>query len=464
VIGLSYWWMMLKFYDRKAELAAMEKAYSTESSEMVIVSGRRRIGKSRLVDEFLKVKDCAKILVVPKEEKLVASDFATALSNGYAPTFNTVESALEYFFNISKKKILYIDEFPNLIEVDTSIPHVFQRVWEKYKDQTAKMLIFSGSYVSMMNKIFTQQKAPLFNRASYNMVLQPFSLDVVWEIQTDLGIGAIDKIKNYCILGGIPYYYELLEKRTNRDDVVYDFFFDVAAPLKEEGQNVLRQEFGAAYKKYFSIIEAIGAGVVSGSEIANRLGVAQTTLSKYIVALQRDFQLVERSVPFGQNLQRSKKGVYSIKDNTIAFWFTNVYGKIEPPNNDTLNEFISRRFEVFCKTFLTQYLKNMGETVVRIGRWWGSVEVSSGKFENREIDVIVETQTNLYVGECKWTNKKTSRAELYRLEESYKALKTNKPVKKVLFTKTGFDFSDNRADVILFDPARIEAEIAKFSQ
>ncbi|MCL2135720.1 MAG: ATP-binding protein [Candidatus Bathyarchaeota archaeon] len=132
----------MKFYDRKAELAAMEKAYSTENSEMIIISGRRRIGKSRLIDEFLKDKDCAKILVVPKEEKLVASDFATALSNGYTPSFNTVESALEYFFNVSKKKILYIDEFPNLIEVNTAIP-TFSNVFGKNtKTQPPKCSFF----------------------------------------------------------------------------------------------------------------------------------------------------------------------------------------------------------------------------------------------------------------------------------------------------------------------------------
>ena len=104
----------MKFYDRKTELAALETAYSTKSSEMIVISGRRRIGKSRLVDEFLKGKDYAKVLVVPKEEKLVANDFATALSNGYTPTFNTVESALEYFFNISKKKFYTLTNFPTL--------------------------------------------------------------------------------------------------------------------------------------------------------------------------------------------------------------------------------------------------------------------------------------------------------------------------------------------------------------
>ena len=129
----------LWFYDRGAELAALEKACSTTGSEMIVVSGRRRIGKSRLIDEFLKNKDHTKILIVPKEQKLVASDFAEALSNGYKPSFSTVEDALEYFFNNFKKRILYIDEFSNLIDVDTSIPYVFQRVWEKYKDKTSKI-------------------------------------------------------------------------------------------------------------------------------------------------------------------------------------------------------------------------------------------------------------------------------------------------------------------------------------
>jgi AAA+ ATPase superfamily predicted ATPase len=282
---------------------------------------------------------------------------------------------------------------------------------------------------------------------------------IVWEIQEDLGVKATEKVSNYCILGGVPYYYELLTKRRS-EDAVNNLFFDVAAPLKEEGQNILRQEFGAAYKKYFSIIEAIGAGIVSGSEIANRLGVSQTTLSKYVMSLQRDFQLVERTVPLGQNPQRSKKGVYSIKDNTIAFWFHNVYGKLAPPNEEELNEFISRRFEMFCKDFLAEYLKGKGESVVRTGRWWGQTEVRPGKFEKREIDIIVETKNSSFVGECKWTNKKIRFTELEHLEESSKALKTKKPIKKVLFSKKGFEFKE-ASDIMLFDPERIEIEINK---
>jgi AAA+ ATPase superfamily predicted ATPase len=103
---------------------------------------------------------------------------------------------------------------------------------------------------------------------------------------------------------------------------------------------------------------------------------------------------------------KKQKRVYSIKDNTIAFWFTNGYGKLEPPKEETLNEFVSKRFERFYQIFLAQYLKKTGETVTKTGRWWGQVEVNPDKFKTREIDVISETQTNLYIGECKWTNKK----------------------------------------------------------
>ena len=449
----------MKFYNRKAELAALENACSGKGAEMIVVSGRRRIGKSRLIDEFLKNKDFAKVLIVPKEEKQVAGDFAAVLADGYKPSFSNVEQALEYFFNIFKKPILYVDEFPNLVDVNASLPYVFQRVWEKYKDNTLKILIFSGSYVSMMDKIFTRQKAPLFNRAGYQMVLAPLSFKVVWEMQEDLGFKATEKVTNYCILGGVPYHYELLAKRGS-EEAVNNLFFNVAAPLKEEGQNVLRQEFGGAYKKYFSILEAIGAGIVSGSEIANRLGVSQTTLSKYVMSLQRDFQLVERLVPFDQNPQSSKKGVYSIKDNTIAFWFNNVYGKQAPPSEEELNEFVSRRFEIFCKDFLADYLKGKGESVVKTGRWWGQTQVKPKEFEEREIDVIVETKNSIFVGECKWTNKKIRFIEIEHLEESLKALKTKKSIKKVFFSKKGFEFKE-ATDTLLFDPERLETEINK---
>jgi AAA+ ATPase superfamily predicted ATPase len=321
------------------------------------------------------------------------------------------------------------------LEVNDSIPYELQRFWEIYKDKTNKVLILSESYVSMMDKIFPRQKAPLFNRASFKIILEPLGLKVVWSMQDELGItDPVTKITNYCIFGVVPYYYVL---KYRPEPHVKKLFFDVGQ-LREEGQYILRQEFGAKYKKYFSILEAIGAGVVSAGEIANKMGIAQTTLSKYIQSLQNDFKLVERKVSFDQNPYRSKKGVYAIKDNLLAFWFSHVYGKTQLPSKDDLNRFVSKRFELLCTDFMLSWLAKKNEKIIKSGQWWCNVEVKKGKFEQREIDLIIETDKSLYIGECKWSENKLGEKELEHPKTSAKALKTKKPLKWVLFNKKGF--------------------------
>ena len=442
----------MKFYNREKELEVLNKAISNPNSAMIIISGRRRVGKSRLVEEFLKKNKGLKIFIVPKEEKQVAADFSAILADDFRPTFNTVKEALQYFFTKSNERILYIDEFPNFLEVNPSIPYEIQRLWDHYKDKTDKILIFSGSYTSMMDKIFTAHKAPLFNRALFNILLEPLNYRTVWEMQDELGIkNPIAKITNYCIFGGIPYYYVLLENYKHFSNVE-SLFFDVG-PLREEGQNILRQEFGGGYKKYFSILEAIGASLVSSSEIANKMGITQTTLSKYLKRLQHDFKLIKREVPFGQNLRKSKKGMYYISDNLLSFWFTLVYDKIQPPTKAELNEFISRRFEFLCREFLINTISK-NERILRYGRWWGSVEIEDGKFEQREIDLILETDNAIYIAECKWSDNKIGEKELRHLKESAKWLKSKKPIKWVLFNKSGFTIKKEK-DVLLFDAKEI---------
>jgi len=452
----------MRFYNRETELKTLGKACAGDYSEMVVITGRRRIGKSRLVNEFLKGTDAIKVLVVPKEEKQLAADFSESMTDkkGFRPSFNNIKEALDYFLLKSETRILFIDEFPNLLEVNPSLPHEFQRAWEQYRDSSKKVLIFSGSYVGMMDKIFTKRKAPLFGRAGHTILLQPLPLDIVWEMQRDLGIlDPVEQIRNFCVLGGVPFYYELLERR-GKGNVISSLFFDVDAPLREEGLNILRQEFGAAYKKYFSIIEAIGAGLVSQSEIADRLGTKQTTLSKYMASLQRDFRLVDRTVPYGQNPLRSKKGIYSIRDNLTAFWFSKVYGKSRPPTEKEVNDFVSRRFENLCRDMLTARVRH--EDVVASGRWWGRLAPGPGRdrSEEREIDVVVETGKNLYLGECKWTNEKVGERELGHLKASAQALGTRKPIIWVLFSKAGFSLT-RRDDLLLFDPTGMDKEIRK---
>ncbi len=446
----------MKFYNRKKELGVLQDAIRQKGSAMVVISGRRRVGKSRLVDEFMKKNGGLKAFIVPKEEKQVAEDFSEVFADEIKPHFGTVTEAMEYFFAKSKERVLHIDEFPNLLEVNPAIPYELARLWEKYGEKTDKVLILSGSYAGMMERIFTRQKAPLFNRASFRMILEPLGMETVWEIQGDLGIrDAVKKIENYCIFGGVPYYYAVLEK-TGAKKEAKEMFFGVGQ-LRDEGQDVLRQEFGASYKKYFSVLEAIGAGVVSSGEIANRMGIKQTTLSKYLQSLQGDFKLVERKVPFGQNPRRSKKGIYAVKDNLLSFWFSMAYGRAEPPPEKELMDFIGKRFEPLCMEFFKSWLSRRGENILKSGQWWGGVKLRSGKYEAREIDLVVETEKTVYIGECKWRNGKKGKAELAHLMESAGGIKTKKPVGWVLFSKSGFCIEEKEG-LLLFGPERMVRE------
>lgn len=449
----------MKFYNREKELDALEKAYLRTGADLIVVSGRRRIGKSRLIDEFTKEKTAINVLIVPKEEKQVAKDIEDEirLKLGYSPPFSSFRDAVEYLFE-HKAELICFDEFPNTIVVNEAIPYELQRLWDKSKEKKNLLLIISGSYVGLMNRLFTAKKAPLFNRATNTINLQPLPLKTIAQILNDLGVSVpSEQLSFYCVFGGVPYYYMLLEKLEDHSfkNSINSLFFDVGAQLKDEGENILRQEFGNAYAKYYAILEAIQAGHVSMNEISQEVGIRSTTLAKYMKALQHDFRIVERVVPFGENPLRSKKGLYFIQDNMLAFWFSRVYGKRSSPTQDDLNFSISRRFEILCREFLANYLDKNGERVKRTGKWWGNVEVEKGKFEQREIDVVVETEKTLYFGECKWTDRKVGITELNRLQESSKPFAgTKKAIKFVLFAKNGFAFSE-RDNILLFDSEKI---------
>jgi hypothetical protein len=448
----------MKFYDREKELQILEKAFSRSGADLVVVSGRRRIGKSRLIDEFAKGKKAISVLIVPKKERQVAKDVEdeVRLKMGYSPSFNSLKDALEYLFE-QNADLVCLDEFSNVLVVNEAIPYELQRLWDKYKDSRDVMFVVSGSYAGMMNRLFATKKAPLFNRATNSLDLQQLSFSTVVHILTDLGVlSPIEQVSFYCVFGGVPFYYVLLEKLQSRsfEDVVNSLFFDVGAQLKEEGENILRQEFGNAYARYYAVLEAISAGYVSMNEISQKVGVRSTTLAKYLKALQHDFKIVERIVPFGEKPARSKKGLYFIQDNTLAFWFSEVYGKPSVPSKQELSAFIGKRFEILCRQCLARYLAVNGERTLWVGKWWGPVKVRE-KSEQREIDVVVETDKAIYFGECKWTDQKLGDREQNWLKESSKAVaKAKKPVKFVLFSKKGFQISHDE-DVLLFDAEQL---------
>lgn len=205
----------MRFYDREKELEVLESAYLRKGADLVVVSGRRRIGKSRLIEEFMRNKKAVSLLIVPKEERQVAKDLEEEIRSkfGYSPAFNSFKEALEYIFEQDIDLVCF-DEFSNVLSVNRAIPFEMQRLWDKYREKKDVLLVVSGSYVGMMNKLFAAKKAPLFNRATDTLNLGHLSFGTVVDVLSGLGVSKPkEQIAHYCIFGGVPYYYMLLEKK-----------------------------------------------------------------------------------------------------------------------------------------------------------------------------------------------------------------------------------------------------------
>jgi len=166
-------------------------------------------------------------------------------------------------------------------------------------------------------------------------------------------------------------------------------------------------------------------------------------------------------VPYGQSPGRSKKGLYKLEDNTLAFWFSLVYGKQTAPDQQAVDFFISKRFETLCRLVLTRVIKKKGETLLYIGSWWGFVRAGE-KAEQREIDVIAETDECLYIGSVKWTNKKITQTDLEWLQSSSLELakRTKKKIFYALFSREGFTV-ETQENVLLFDCKKINDILVK---
>lgn len=314
----------MKFYNRKEEMDALGKALILSKSKLVLVTvtGRRRIGKTRLVREFLSSKRLRYLdfFFSVKSERLLLDDFSREieLKLGYSPKFENFQDFLRYIERINVDAIFF-DEFQNVLKINPSMASDLQAFIDRNSDLPL-LLIISGSYLGMMKRLFAQRKAPLYGRSTLFMELSPLRPSAVFQMLSDLGVGdPQEKIVFYGLFGGVPKYYELLELFGPKppleliaDAVRYSSF------ITSEGEGLLLDEFGKAYKTYYSILKAISIGRNRLVEIANAVGMKPGSISKYLDALENYYGLISREEP----VLNGKRSRYVIKDYFLNFWFS----------------------------------------------------------------------------------------------------------------------------------------------
>lgn len=437
------------FVGRKNELNQLEELYSRDSFQFVVVYGRRRVGKTSLINRFIQHKDAIFYTGIESNEKQNLENFSKSIYTYLNMTilnaiFQDFYSALEYIFELSLKQrlILVIDEYPYLAKASPSFASILQALIDKYKDTSKLFLILCGSSMSFMENHVLGYKAPLYGRRTAQFKILPFDF---FELRDYFhGFSNQDLVAIYGMVGGTPQYLLQMNDKLSIEENIKNTFLNITHPLFEEPNNLLKQEV-REQAKYNSIISIVANGATRLNEIADKAGEETSSCSVYLNNLI-SLGIIKKETPFQENTTR--KTIYVIDDNMFRFWYRFIpenmsfitrglseiaYEHIEKQ----LPTYLGATFEEICKQYLWKIRKD-NECLVSftdIGRWWGNDPINKCE---AEIDIMgSDDKGNLLLCECKWKNEKIDVSVLNALLEKGKIFH-NKNISYYLFSKSGF--------------------------
>lgn len=437
------------FIGRERELDALNKLYKSNKFEFAVIYGRRRVGKTALINEFIGDKKAIYFMGVESNAKQNLENFSKSImefASGIETesSFLSFQAALEYVFKLAENEriILAIDEYPYVARSSKSLASTLQLLIDKYKDTSKLMLILCGSSMSYMEDHVLAYKAPLYGRRTAQMKLLPFDFEETCRYLKNLSDE--DKALIYGVVGGTPQYLLQMDDKLSVEDNIKNTYLNPISFLYEEPTNLLKQEVREP-AIYTAIITAIATGSSRMSEISSKVGEDTNVCTNYIKNLI-NLGIVQKETPYGE--KASRKSVYSIEDNMFRFWYRFVldnnsiiargaadlvYKRIEPQ----LSDYMGKVFEEICKQYLWKQLLS-GNCPVEfnsLGRWWGNDPKEKCQ---TEIDIMGEQDKNTALfAECKWTNEKVDLGVLETLVKRSN-LFSYKTKHYYLFSKSGF--------------------------
>ena len=437
------------FIGRERELNTLDNLYKSDKFEFAVIYGRRRVGKTALINQFVGDKKAIYFMGVESNAKQNLENFSKSImefANGFEmeSSFLSFQAALEYVFKLAEKEriILAIDEYPYVARSSKSLASTLQLLIDKYKDTSKLMLILCGSSMSYMEDHVLAYKAPLYGRRTAQIKLLPFDFEETCAYFKNLSDE--DNALIYGIVGGTPQYLLQMSDKLSIEDNIKNTYLNPMSFLYEEPTNLLKQEVREP-AIYTAIITAIATGSSRMSEISSKVGEDTNVCTNYIKNLI-NLGIVQKETPYGEKV--SRKSIYSIEDNMFRFWYRFVldnnsiiargaadlvYKRIEPQ----LSDYMGKVFEEICKQYLWKQLLsgNCPVEFKSLGRWWGN---DPKEKTQAEIDIMGEQDKNTALfAECKWTNEKVDLGVLETLVKRSK-LFNYKTKHYYLFSKSGF--------------------------
>ena len=455
------------FVNRVSELDLLEKRYSLGKAELFVFYGRRRVGKTELLVRFCEGKRSIFFVSDLGSEISLRTALSVAVNTTlFGPNqMNAVYSTWEDLLNAlaqaaqNERLVVVLDEFPYLVTAHPPLATILQRVWDQTLKNSQIMLILCGSYIGMMEETVLKYQAPLYGRRTAQYLLEPLQFKDARLFYPSFDLE--DQIRAYAIYGGMPAYLHTIQPQHSLKENILDGILNRGSFLYDEVRFVLQQELREP-RNYFAILQAIAAGKTHLNEIKQATGIEGATA--YLDTLQQ-LHLVERIVPVTETQpQRSRRGIYRLKDHYLRFWFRYVHPNrsqlerggaqiiLENQVIPEIDHFSSLTFEEVCQQFFWQagLSGKLLFVPISIGNWWNA---------NEEVDLVVLGENDAILVECKWTSKPVGvdiLAELERKAQLVKPELEDRQIRFALCSRSGFTPQlmkdvEPRSDVMLLD-------------
>ena len=439
------------FVGRDKELSFLNEKYAEKSGNFILIYGRRRIGKTALVNKFIEDKKAIYLLATMEERNQIIRRFTQEISQFFNDElmfdnpFSDWDSFFKYMIEKIKscntKIIVVFDEITYIIEQDKSFLSILQRYFDLYLKDMNTMLILTGSLINVVYNDILSYKSPIFGRRTGNIELTELKFYEIMNFFPKLQME--DLIRIYAIYGGVPYYLGLLadgpkpiEKFVNKNNI---YCSDV--------QFILGQELRAP-EKYFTILRLIAEGKNNTSEISGAMGMNSNEISPYIDKLLT-MRVISKEFPI--LLKKRNTGAYKITSNYFNFYFRFIFGRqqlLETGREDTLLKiitksidiYISKIFENICMELLTLKARDIfGFELLEIGRWWGRNPGKDRGKDIEEIDIVGTYEGDgLLFGEVKWRNTKIDIDTFISLKAKSAMFQSERRA-FVIISKSGFE-------------------------
>jgi len=456
------------FIGRKAELEFLTSRYNSKNAQLVVLYGRRRVGKTETLREFCKDKphvfySCRECT---DEEQLKSFSQRMLKPNinasKYIDKFMDWEQAFRSITELpgDGKKLLIIDEFPYLVKNNGTIPSLLQNLWDESLKNENIMIILCGSAMSFIEKKILAEKNPLYGRATGILKMREMSFYDAIQFFPDYSNH--DKILAYSVLGGIPHYLKQFDDSNNLSENIKNNILQKGCILYSEVEFLMHQELRET-TLYNTIIQAIALGSTKLNDIYQKTQVEKSKLSVYLRNLVK-IEIIKREFSVSDGIKKQaniQRGLYKIADNFFSFWYAFVFPNISELEagdfegvyqysvKTALEEYASHFFVDVCLEYIRQKNINAGLPFrySKIGRWWSSTD---------ELDIMAvdREKKNFILGECKFKKTPFKLSELKATQEKFKTNKSDAGKYYYLFSKSGFTkdvvaYADKDKNIVL---------------